>query len=275
MPIESQSRDQGESNEQWLDRNKSLRMDANNELFPQDRREFHLERYRFAKQYVENKDVADAACGTGYGSNLLGETAASVTGIDISQESVDYANATYGNDSVRFLKACVELTPLESNSVDVVVSFETLEHTLSPNAAMLEFARILRPDGMAVISIPNQWGYTKNHFFDFDVPMLKELVATCFQEAELFYQNSGGKRCKGPKGIGKFTVPEEAECVLAVCRGPRKEALPDSHMDFWLDEIYRNSFKRHREFVDLHKRRGGLFGRLGRSLKKRFRRLCR
>jgi protein-L-isoaspartate O-methyltransferase len=66
-------------------------MDANHPMFPPERRQFHLDRYAFAQDYCAGKTVLDGACGTGYGSALLGERAARVVGIDRSQKSVSYA----------------------------------------------------------------------------------------------------------------------------------------------------------------------------------------
>jgi len=42
----------------------------------------HLARYRFARRFCAGKTVADIACGTGYGMNILREVAASVDGYD-------------------------------------------------------------------------------------------------------------------------------------------------------------------------------------------------
>jgi ubiquinone/menaquinone biosynthesis C-methylase UbiE len=42
-------------------------MDATLDMFDKKRREFHLDRYRFAAARVEQQKVLDCACGTGYG----------------------------------------------------------------------------------------------------------------------------------------------------------------------------------------------------------------
>ena len=47
----------------------------------------HLHRYAFAKSLVHNKTVLDIACGEGYGSALLSETAKYVTGVDIESRA--------------------------------------------------------------------------------------------------------------------------------------------------------------------------------------------
>ncbi|NNK38121.1 MAG: class I SAM-dependent methyltransferase, partial [Xanthomonadales bacterium] len=44
----------------------------------------HVHRYAFARELVSNRRVLDAACGEGYGSALLAQTARSVCGVDVS-----------------------------------------------------------------------------------------------------------------------------------------------------------------------------------------------
>lgn len=255
----------------WLRDNRALRMDANNEMFDATRRAFHIERYRFARSYCEGKRVLDGACGTGYGSAILGEVAGDVQGIDLGGDAISYATKTYANDNVQFSKSYVELTPFDADSFDVVVSFETIEHTLSPRAALLEFVRLLRSDGTAILSIPNNWGYTAYHFFDFNLDMLEPLLRECFGVYELYYQNSGGREKCQPPGIGLLDEigAERAECILAVCREPLKGAVveEDGRLENVVDEIYQAVFQRHQEFRRLHKYRGGKLARLFRRLR--------
>jgi SAM-dependent methyltransferase len=49
--------------------------------------------------------------------------------------------------------------PMDSFSVDLVISQEMLEHVLSPSAVMREIHRILRPDGTLYLQVPWTIGY--------------------------------------------------------------------------------------------------------------------
>ncbi|HTS21522.1 MAG TPA: methyltransferase domain-containing protein [Casimicrobiaceae bacterium] len=123
----------------------------------------HWHRYAFARRFVEGKRVLDAACGEGYGTALLGAAAASVTGVDIDVASIDRARAAYGEgERVRFVASSCTGLPLPGGSIDVVVSFETIEHVAAADqlAMLLEFARVLTPDGLLVISSPNKRLYS-------------------------------------------------------------------------------------------------------------------
>jgi SAM-dependent methyltransferase len=238
----------------WLESNQSLRMDANNPMFRESRRLFHLSRYQFARDYAANKRVLDAACGTGYGSALIAEVASGVEGVDISDSTIEWARKVYGKEHLGFHSACVEFTPFERDTFDLITSFETLEHTLSPSTALWEFVRVMKPDGMGIFSVPNGWGLTANHFVDFDQPLFEKVLSEHFEHSELFYNNSGD-RMSGTAGIGPLESlgDGKAECLIAVCKGPRKSMMPDDLRDFWTREIYDRAFLRHREYIALRK----------------------
>jgi len=127
----------------------------------------HWHRYHFAKRWVEGKRVLDVACGEGYGSALLARSAAQVTGVDVSEEAIAHARAAYGRlANVRFERAsCTEL-PLADASVDVAVTFETIEHIAEQEAFLGELTRVLAPEGVLVLSCPNRAEYTDRRGFE-------------------------------------------------------------------------------------------------------------
>ena len=242
--------DQCRDSDSWLSANRDLRMDANHPMFAPERRQFHLDRYAFAKGYCADKTVLDGACGTGYGSALLAGCAASVIGIDMSQESVAYATKEYGGENVSFRKAFVELTPFEDNSFDVIVSFETVEHTLCPRSHMMEIARLLTPEeGLAIVSVPNRWGLTEQHFLDFDLALLRDVTTPFFSKVEYFRQNPQAHHAHG--GIAPLLLknPADAQCIIAVCRGPKKENVARDRYDFVREETYQVAFARHTDYL--------------------------
>ena len=119
----------------------------------------HVYRYRFAMRHAVGKRVLDIACGEGYGAAaLLHGGAASVIGLDNSTETCAHARRKYGIDA-RVGEA--EAIPLDSASVDLVVSFETIEHLHRPAAFLAECARVLAPEGLLIVSSPNKDVYAK------------------------------------------------------------------------------------------------------------------
>jgi ubiquinone/menaquinone biosynthesis C-methylase UbiE len=111
----------------------------------------HVARYIRANEAVAGRDVLDAACGSGYGSNVL-HAAASYRGLDLDKRAIREARRWF--PGVDFVEGSVYDLPTETESVGAITSFETLEHIEQPERAMAEFARVLRPGGVFVGSIP-------------------------------------------------------------------------------------------------------------------------
>ncbi len=119
----------------------------------------HMHRYLFAAQCVRGLDVLDIACGEGYGSALLAASAASVVGVDVSPEAVAHAERKYSLKNLRFQTGDCRSIPIESASVDVVVSFETIEHLEEHEVFMSEIRRVLKPGGLLIMSSPDREKY--------------------------------------------------------------------------------------------------------------------
>jgi 2-polyprenyl-3-methyl-5-hydroxy-6-metoxy-1,4-benzoquinol methylase len=115
----------------------------------------HLVRYAFAAPYCAGKRVLDAGCGVGYGSSFLAESAQHVTGVDIDPESIAYAKERYAAENIEFRVGDLRELALDAASFDAVVSFEVIEHLREQEAFVDELARVLRPDGVLVLSTPN------------------------------------------------------------------------------------------------------------------------
>ncbi len=122
----------------------------------------HWHRYAFARPLAAGKRVLDAACGEGYGSALLAEVAADVTGVDIDPATIEHARARYGSRSALAFE-CADAAALSfaARSFDLVVSFETLEHLAAQQELVAGFARVLSDDGLLVISSPDKHVYSE------------------------------------------------------------------------------------------------------------------
>lgn len=121
----------------------------------------HFHRYALAAQWCANQRTLDAACGEGYGSALLAKSAASVEGVDISEQAVVHARQRYGDISnLGFQLADCTTLPFGDDEFDRVVSFETLEHLEAHDQLLAEFRRVLKPDGFLILSSPDKAIYT-------------------------------------------------------------------------------------------------------------------
>ncbi len=126
----------------------------------------HWHRYAWAAQMVKGKRVLDAACGEGYGSYMLSREAAHVTAVDLDQAAIDHAMRRYTAENIQFRQADCTRLPLDDASVDVVVSFETLEHLAEQDQLLGEFRRVLCPDGFLLISSPDKKTYSDQTGYD-------------------------------------------------------------------------------------------------------------
>ncbi|MDX1828189.1 MAG: class I SAM-dependent methyltransferase [Lutibacter sp.] len=126
----------------------------------------HLHRYVIALNFVRNKIVLDIASGEGYGTNLLAKKAKFAYGVDISEVSINKAKLKYSQQNLQFLVGSTSRIPIDSSSVDVVISFETIEHHEQHKEMMLEIKRVLRPNGILIISTPDKLYYSDRRNFE-------------------------------------------------------------------------------------------------------------
>ena len=98
-------------------------------------------------------ELCEVGAGGGHVLRLFPE--ARLTAIDVSQVFLDTARKNLAGYDVRFIKGEVEKLDLPAASFDRIVCTEVLEHTVDPLAILAALARLLRPDGVAVITIPN------------------------------------------------------------------------------------------------------------------------
>lgn len=117
----------------------------------------HVARYIFAGRYVKGKNVLDIACGTGYGLKILYDAGvAKGVGVDISTDTIDYACAEYGRTGLEFKVGNILNIDFSEDYFDVVICFETIEHVQSQEKAFMELWRVLKPNGLLIISTPNR-----------------------------------------------------------------------------------------------------------------------
>jgi len=149
----------------------------------------HMGRYLFTKPFVSGKTVLDAACGSGFGSKILSGEAKKVIGIDRCPETIRYCNSIYQTNNLAFFQMDCRYLAFPPSSFDIAVSFETLEHLKEPKVFLQELNRVLKVNGMLIISTPNKENfalYTKGkknpfHYEEFTKNEFEEMISLNFK----------------------------------------------------------------------------------------------
>ncbi|OYY07569.1 MAG: hypothetical protein B7Y70_14405 [Rhizobiales bacterium 35-68-8] len=101
----------------------------------------------------------DAGCGTGTFSRMLAADNRTVLGVDASVAMVEEGRRLaepLGGRAAFEPVATVESLPFPDASFDGVICLSVLEYLAKPQAALDELARVLRPGGVVVVSVPHR-----------------------------------------------------------------------------------------------------------------------
>ena len=156
----------------------------------------HLHRYRAVRDLARGRRVLDLASGEGYGSALLAETAARVTGLELDAEAVAHAVRAYPIARLSFLLGSITEMPFGAGSFDLAVCFEALEHVAEHDRLCSEAARVLAPGGSFVVSTPNRDVYTEQagfqnpfHVKELDLGEFRALLGRHFRHVAILGQH--------------------------------------------------------------------------------------
>lgn len=96
-----------------------------------------------------------AEIGSGGGHVLRMFPQAKITAIDVSDIFLNTAKKNLAGYDAKFIKGEVDKLDLPTASFDRIICTEVLEHTLDPEAILRAISHLLRPAGIAVITVPN------------------------------------------------------------------------------------------------------------------------
>lgn len=141
---------------------------------------------RRAKIIFENLDISgkekilDIGCGRGFYLKVLYSCFPKLKlyGLDLNQEYLNYAKRILAKKSVQLIKAEATNLPFGNNFFDRVIASEILEHLKDDQGAIKEIYRVLKPEGIALITVPNRnypffWdpiNWLLEKFFNFHFP---------------------------------------------------------------------------------------------------------
>ncbi len=98
--------------------------------------------------------VLEVGCGAG---NVIQNTdVENLYGIDISEKMIHRIKERFRHKNVKLIRANAEKLPLKNNQLDKIICSELIEHVYNPSKTMSEMIRVLKPNGILIITIPNE-----------------------------------------------------------------------------------------------------------------------
>ena len=123
--------------------------------------------------------LVDCGAGTGKFAEEMQEWCR-VLAVDDHQESLNIARTKLGAD--RVLSGTCDALPLANASVDILTALDVLEHVEDDAAGLREFARVVKPGGVVIITVPalmalwSDWDVVLHHFRRYTRPRLLQAI---------------------------------------------------------------------------------------------------
>ncbi|HEY9734094.1 MAG TPA: class I SAM-dependent methyltransferase [Drouetiella sp.] len=134
---------------------------------------------------MKNIEVLDIGCGTGYLLDFVQKhypIADEPTGLDYSEHALKFCQM---RGAKKLVLGSATDVPLPSNSVDLIICIDTIQHLAGAGAdekAIAEFKRLLRPGGLVYLRTNSSWGRValkgadKNQYRRYDVPTVTAML---------------------------------------------------------------------------------------------------
>ena len=203
-------------------------------------------RYGMIEKRMRGGRVLDLGAGDGYLSGRLAPRCQHVVALEAEPGGVALARKMLqDHDNVEVMQGDAYRIPFPDGQFDSVAMADVIEHLDEPERALAEAARVLRDDGVALVTTP-VWRpdriWDERHVKEYTADELKSLLASSFRSVEmvfawprfwsdLYRTRLGWRALKlvASAGLNPFAVESatsEGFCqMLAIAREPRRAGI--------------------------------------------------
>ena len=129
-----------------------------------------LKKLQLISRYFKTGNILDIGCGTGEFLNTCKQAKWNTLGIEPDENARKMARENYGLD----VKEEGEINALPDAGFDVITMWHVLEHVPKLNERVEDLKRLIKPNGVIIIAVPNcsSWdaGHYKERWAAYDVP---------------------------------------------------------------------------------------------------------
>lgn len=115
--------------------------------------------------------LLDVGCATGLFLDGMRRLGWDVAGVEPDERAADYARGRFG---LSIFPGRLEHAPYPAGSFDAITLWDVLEHVHDPRHTLADLARLLRPGGLLVLSLPNpdslEARLLREHWLGWDLP---------------------------------------------------------------------------------------------------------
>ncbi len=150
-----------------------------------------LKKLQLISKYYKTGNILDIGCGTGEFLKTFKDAKWKTFGIEPSLDVREIAIKNYGLD----IRGEAEIKKLETEGFDVITMWHVLEHVPELNDRIDDLKRLIKPEGIIVIAVPNCTSFDadvyKENWAAYDVP--RHLYHFVPNDIETVFNNHGLK----------------------------------------------------------------------------------
>ena len=168
-------------------------------------------RYEWCNRYIQDKVVLDVPSGMGFGASFL-KGYKKIYGVDISKEAIEEGSKRYPD--IIFIQGSMTNIPIPSNSIDVTICFEGIEHITFEDQKLLfkELYRVTKNGGLVMLTVPvvysgHKQSGNKYHIYEPTPEEVKEHINNSFSTNKIIIEKK--ELLKGSDGYTLGIVLEK------------------------------------------------------------------